>query len=344
MVQLRKQKNYGGSKIMGMAASEARFLSLTGRKSNVEFQGQQINQQRTTLSNESAAYNQQLLTIQVPTAPSSDSFTKTVYSFTDSANNTSTITDLIPELGADGSAKGTYSVAYKSTTTKPGTITGQTSFVSTTTGTGASAVTSYTTIGGQPLTKVGGDSDKNLDTARLQSLYGSDYSASAAYYKFTTSDGTTSTTNYIDEASLQKVTDGTDKGNLALYKHMGDVTSTDVLTIKNCTLGTTASGRISSITSPNLNNGNAVALNASTTTDTSAYDNAMNEYNYKKEAYNKQMNDINAKLSIVQQQDKNLELQLKNLDTEQNAISTEMDAVKKVISKNVESSFKTFNA
>jgi hypothetical protein len=29
---------------------------------------------------------------------------------------------------------------------------------------------------------------------------------------------------------------------------------------------------------------------------------------------------------------------------EQNAIQTEMDAVKKVISKNVESSFKTFNA
>jgi hypothetical protein len=35
---------------------------------------------------------------------------------------------------------------------------------------------------------------------------------------------------------------------------------------------------------------------------------------------------------------------LKQLDTEENAISTEMDAVKKVISKNVESSFKTFNA
>ena len=31
-------------------------------------------------------------------------------------------------------------------------------------------------------------------------------------------------------------------------------------------------------------------------------------------------------------------------DTEENAISTEMEAVKKVIQKNVESSFKTFNA
>ena len=53
---------------------------------------------------------------------------------------------------------------------------------------------------------------------------------------------------------------------------------------------------------------------------------------------------INAKIGIIQVQDKNLELKLKQLDTEENAISTEMDAVKKVISKNVESSFKTFNA
>ena len=32
---------------MGMAASQARFLSLTARKTNVEYEGQQINQQRT---------------------------------------------------------------------------------------------------------------------------------------------------------------------------------------------------------------------------------------------------------------------------------------------------------
>jgi hypothetical protein len=35
-------------------------------------------------------------------------------------------------------------------------------------------------------------------------------------------------------------------------------------------------------------------------------------------------------------------LRLKQLDTEQSAISTELDAVKKVIEKNTESSFKTF--
>jgi predicted nucleic acid-binding Zn-ribbon protein len=70
----------------------------------------------------------------------------------------------------------------------------------------------------------------------------------------------------------------------------------------------------------------------------------MNQYYYEKALYDKKVQDINAKIEIIQTQDKNLELKLKQLDTEQNAISTEIDAVKKVISKNVESSFKTFNA
>ena len=70
----------------------------------------------------------------------------------------------------------------------------------------------------------------------------------------------------------------------------------------------------------------------------------MNQYNYDKAIYDHAIEEINAKIKIIQQQDKNLELKLKQLDTEENAIQTEMDAVKKVISKNVESSFKTFNA
>ena len=64
---------------MGMAASQARFLGLTARKSNVEFEGQQVNQQRTALSNQSASYYSELLGMSVPTPPSVDSFTKTVY-------------------------------------------------------------------------------------------------------------------------------------------------------------------------------------------------------------------------------------------------------------------------
>jgi len=44
----------------------------------------------------------------------------------------------------------------------------------------------------------------------------------------------------------------------------------------------------------------------------------------------------------LQTQDKQLEIELKNVDTQHNAVQTEIDAVKKVIEKNIESSFKTF--
>ena len=71
---------------MRMAASQARFLSLTARKSNVEFEGQQINQQRTTLSNQTANYYNSLTNMTVPTPPSTQDYTKTTYSFTDGSD------------------------------------------------------------------------------------------------------------------------------------------------------------------------------------------------------------------------------------------------------------------
>ncbi len=64
---------------MGLGASQARFLTLTARKTNIEFQGQQINQQRTTLANQSSNMYSQMLNLQVPTMPSRDQFQKTVY-------------------------------------------------------------------------------------------------------------------------------------------------------------------------------------------------------------------------------------------------------------------------
>ncbi len=90
---------------MGMAASQARFLGLTARKTNVEFEGQQINQQRTTLSNQSANYYNDLLGMSVPVPPSVDDYTKTVYTFEDGAL-TNQITAMIAQTD------GTYTVSY----------------------------------------------------------------------------------------------------------------------------------------------------------------------------------------------------------------------------------------
>lgn len=84
------------------------------------------------------------------------------------------------------------------------------------------------------------------------------------------------------------------------------------------------------------------ALKSETVTDEAAYNDAMNKYNYNQTVYEKRMTDINAKTKKIQEQDRTLELRLRQLDTEQDALQTEMEAVKKVIEKNIESTFKTF--
>lgn len=75
---------------MGMAASQARFLSLTARKTNVEYEGQQVNQQRTALANESANLYNQLNSVEVPTPPSTSDYYKTTYTFKSNKIDTNT--------------------------------------------------------------------------------------------------------------------------------------------------------------------------------------------------------------------------------------------------------------
>ena len=68
---------------MGLAASQARYLELSARKSNCEYEGQQINQQRLNLSNQSADLFNQMLTMAVPTPPNSSEFSSLQYSWSD---------------------------------------------------------------------------------------------------------------------------------------------------------------------------------------------------------------------------------------------------------------------
>ena len=85
-------------------------------------------------------------------------------------------------------------------------------------------------------------------------------------------------------------------------------------------------------------------MNTNTQTDDNAYNDAMNKYYYDKQVYEKRVQDINAKTEQIQTEDRTLEIRLKQLDTEQNALQTEMEAVHKVIQKNIESTFKTFES
>jgi capsule polysaccharide export protein KpsE/RkpR len=51
---------------------------------------------------------------------------------------------------------------------------------------------------------------------------------------------------------------------------------------------------------------------------------------------------LNTRIASIQTIDKSLEMQLRRIDTQREAVQTEVDAVKKVITKNIEGTFKTF--
>jgi hypothetical protein len=358
---------------MGMAASQARFLSLTARKTNVEYEGQQVNQQRTSLSNESSSYYSQLCNMVVPTPPSSEDYTKTTYTFVD-GSETNTLSSIIAQKN------GMYIVNYTQSYETENVVSNGT--VVTTRKTDADGNNTYY-IGAtklraiNPNATVDDDAIKNdpylstLETAQVEDLltlenqyltmlsekYGS--SDWFVRYQQNSSTGTYEPVFYnkaqVEDADYSDKT-GASLSGIKSYVY-GQTTETRDIKNAPARVEQDSSGRYISICIYETNadgsiktddNGNEIyteySLTATTQSDDNAYNDAMNKYNYEKAQYNQEVQSINAKIEIVQSQDKDLELRLKQLDTEENAISTEMDAVKKVISKNVESSFKTFNA
>ncbi len=59
---------------MGMSASQARYIALTARMSDTEYEAQQINQQRLTLSNKMNEIQEQAMNMDVPTPPAKQDF------------------------------------------------------------------------------------------------------------------------------------------------------------------------------------------------------------------------------------------------------------------------------
>ena len=382
---------------MGMSASQARFLSLTARKNNVEFEGQQINQQRTTLSNQSGSYYSELCNMVVPTPPSVDDYTKVTYTFDDGAL-TNTITTMI--------AKGNneYAINYIQQWQDDYSIVSASSSIIS-----KNDQNEYS-IGSTKLRKLGAvagytsEQIKNMSDTDFETLQENDAIKSNAYLStldknqlaelleqesyyetmLNTSDKVAETgewyVRYVKNSSTgsyvpyfynagqveddgKYTQDGVATENINCYS-IGSTTKTKEVLNAVGMVEQDTSGRYLSITLYQTDedgnkldeDGNLAKesgkppvtttynLVTNTSTDEDAYNDAMNKYNYEQYQYDQKIQDINAKIEIIQQQDKSLELELKQLDTEESAISTEMDAVKKVISKNIENSFKTFNA
>ena len=355
---------------MGMAASQARFLGLTARKSNTEYEGQQINQQRTTLANQSANYYNQLLGMTVPVPPSTADYTKTTYTFTDGSLNNSISTMIAQKDGK-------YLISYTSSWTNDFSVVSTASTIYTRKG-DAGNYDYY--VGAKKLRQLGegfnvdadgkyipdadGYNDEYLSTlsaeqlknlieeekkykAQLTEKYGASAEGYMVRYVQNTSTGTWSpyfVNKDVLEADTTQFSDtGSSQSAIKTYT-IGSAKETEEIKGVEARLEQDSTGRIISVTLNPDDPATKVtyAVTTNTVTDQAKYDDAMNQYEYDKYEYDQSIQNINAKIEIIQSEDKNLELRLKQLDTEQDAIQTEMDAVSKVIEKNTESTFKTF--
>ncbi len=434
---------------MGMAASQARYLALTARKTNTEWEGQQINQARTALANQSANLFNQLLALEVPNAPKTTDYTEVQYSYTDGENES--VIDSWEQLSSadpnynyivnhyyyadiyTGSkkllenpqvqTKGELSIEDFKDQNPTVTYNANDNTYTITTADGSSKT--YSSIGDYSNDKKLENALRDFETAKdmaqadgvltTDGVYG--YQDANGTWHFFLEDeiaepkdySTVYVPSYVGNSKLTELKELTDDqaaelaqilkdcpdssmkdylsldndGNLVyngegiynfdlqgktyfttekdLYNSMqtqyqydkpidiqeklayynATYVKTKIEETNHALLETDGNGRFTSV---KFDDDSIVySLNVETVTDQDAYQDAMNEYTYKKEQYEKTIADINAQTSIIQQEDRTLELRLKQLDTEQNALATEMDAVKKVIKDNVEKTFKTFS-
>lgn len=447
---------------MGLSASQARLLSLTARQSNLEYEGQQINQQRTTLSNESSNYYNSLLEMSVPVPPSTNDYTKVVYTF-QIGGNEATVKEALPQNDEIGNT--TYIVKYTTnlatigiqenesyktaanaaktsgamnkSTDDSGHYDAEKSYYLSTVNRVTNDEASSLEQDGQPiyvLSEEGGASDLiigpngyEIDSTVYAKLTDEDKKACRLYKEYDkTNPKHAKSTKYAVSyakipnqdtfiAQFEKYTgtdsknygdkifeydeSGTDKGFFSYHaSNMSDFTVVEpkfaeafinaglnvddyyqyesssgirfvkrqdvegnlnnqtrsiatsavatITVVKENTMSNAhiefdAQGRIANITDEE---GHTYTMTATTETDNAAYDDAYNQYEYNQYVYDQRQNEINANIKILQAQDKSLELRLSTLDTQHSAIQTELEAVKKVMSKNIENSFKTFNA
>lgn len=331
---------------MGMAASQARFLNLTARKTNIEYQGQQINQQRTELSNKSATLYNQMLTLQVPTPPNTQDFTKVSYTFMMPGGiDEATVSQFTPISGTDS-----YSVSfsYKTTNIEFAACTDNEK----------PAVTNHLvknednkdcyqiTLSNGKSYMLTEYSDLTDDEKKIHSDANTTLTAKSGFGDlYVVNVGTESAPKYqyYSGSELAKCIGNARTQTVATYYESTNVETYVQDTYTPCTLTRDAYNRVQSFThNPTGGTSTTFAVTTNTITDDDAYEDAMNEYTYKSYLYEQEMANINAQTSVIQAQDKELELQLKQLDTEHNAVQTEIESVSSVCKKNVEDSFKTF--
>ncbi len=353
---------------MGLAASQARFLGLTARKSNVEYKAQQINQQRVALSNEVLGLYGEYNRLDVPVPPVVQDFQKSSYTL-DSTYENYQISGFskIPS----GEYEGYYNVtltwdqdvakAYtyaardsvirakkrESQTDEEGNeIQGSFSYLSFQLGLDT-FIYDESNPEGSTITKITGDYDKYQGLSTIMESLGK---TDGTYYMYMRN-GVAYYTSEDDLLATQfEQKEGSDEldyyGTYSFDYQGSQKISKNASVI--AALTQEANGRLSTIqviSSDDLPEliDHTFSITTSSTDDQAAYADAMNEYNYQKAIYEKEVERINQKTETLQKEDRSLELQLNQLDTEQRAISTEMESVQNVLKDTMEKVFKTFD-
>ena len=322
---------------MGLAASQARFLGITARKSNIEYEGQQVNQQRTALAEEVNALYSKLLSLKVPVAPDTTEFYESNYSFSISDKTNNQDGNYIVKNyyeNDDGSYYMDVERTYDKNMAEQSNLSNQWKIVKSEDGTyslvNIKDETSYALSLSSDPTEI-----KSLidSTAGIQPLP----EGTQNLYTYKDSDGKT---HYIPDVQVTGYDPAAEQNSIYSYMKTNK-TVTETTTFDNVQVTFDGNNRMSSITIPGVVSG--LDVDTTRTYDSEGYDAALRDYTMSKDEYDKMVADLNAQTESLQQEDKVLELRLNQIDTEQNELQTELEAVKAVLDKNIENTFNTFS-
>ncbi|MBQ9246727.1 hypothetical protein IJ182_10725 [bacterium] len=329
---------------MGLAASQARFLGITARKSNIEYEGQQVNQQRTALAEEVNALYNKLLSLKVPIAPATTDFFESKYTFevADAASSNSgnyTIEQYYPNSdGKTYTVKTSHSyyedVAESSRLTSDYWEKKDNNLILDKKNNIQYEVTQMDNIPDEQEStasndlrkKVISEINKKIPTSKLPDnaniMAFNDTQTGQVHYIIGTLDNwSIPVTSYIEKSEEQK----------------------DFMTFSNAVINFDTNGRIKSIKLDPYDETTELTVNTKRDYNEEGYEEALKDYTMSKDEYDKSVEDLNARTKSLQQEDKILELRLNQIDTEQNELQTELEAVKAVLDKNIENTFNTFS-
>ena len=341
---------------MGLAASQARYLALTAKMSDVELRGQQINQQRLTLANLTSELYNQLLDMQVPTVPSTQDYTTRVYRF-NWGTTLYTIESMVPN--------GEYFTLNLSYLQTGHCMEEQDDVLVRRDDTDNFRIGDYIVYNLDDEGVIGTGSGSQIDESswidycvalrnwkpeQYGDLTDEELKGKFCVYFETSSGGNTrSRTPKFMEKSEVYATEPNGERWVTSIGYVGNGTYTAYKEIEGCKFEFTSKGAIDAVRIPVYSSSGELIqmqrfpVNADDITDNNAYNDAMNEYEHLRFLYDQEQEKINKKTTEIQAADKRLEAMLKQLDTERNAINTEIDAVKKVIQDATEKGFKTFS-